>query len=311
MTSRPTLIATSGLALALLLAGSAIGFAQEAEMTPLAAPLATPGEPENTLGTAPRPTTAGFSDDFLPGFLTAGGPLDSPEPDLVVTIRGGIDISPAYLGSDEYELGPDIRPRLDYVRFPGGFEFGSSETVGFRTGPGVTGSIRVLRERDSSDYPEIAGLNDVDLSFEAGLGVEYQQRNYRAFADVRYGLVGHHTWVSDVGVDGIVYPVDGLTLTAGPRVLLGTDRFTDTYFGVSPEEADRADLAPFDAEGGVYAAGVEVTARYLFNERWGVEGIATWNRLLNDAADSPVTEQGSEDQYRFRLGITRRISLDF
>ena len=34
-------------------------------------------------------------------------------------------------------------------------------------------------------------------------------------------------------------------------------------------------------------------ARYLFNERWGVEGSASWDRLLNDAADSPITEQGS------------------
>jgi outer membrane protein len=56
---------------------------------------------------------------------------------------------------------------------------------------------------------------------------------------------------------------------------------------------------------------MEVRARYLFNRRWGVEGVATYNRLLNDAGDSPITEAGSPDQYEFRLGITRRISLDF
>ena len=42
-----------------------------------------------------------------------------------------------------------------------------------------------------------------------------------------------------------------------------------------------------------------------------VEGGASWGRLLNDAADSPITEEGSADQYRVRLGITRSISLDF
>jgi outer membrane protein len=51
--------------------------------------------------------------------------------------------------------------------------------------------------------------------------------------------------------------------------------------------------------------------RYLLNERWGVEGAAEYERLLNDAADSPITEQGSADQYTVRVGITRRISLDF
>ena len=33
--------------------------------------------------------------------------------------------------------------------------------------------------------------------------------------------------------------------------------------------------------------------------------------LLNDAADSPITEQGAVDQYRVGIGLTRRISLDF
>ena len=44
-------------------------------------------------------------------------------------------------------------------------------------------------------------------------------------------------------------------------------------------------------------AGVEVGARYLFNERWGVEGAVGYERLIDDAADSPITAQGSADQY--------------
>lgn len=270
------------------------------------APLSPPPPPE------PGPdTTGGFSDDFLPGFLTAGGALDAADPDIVATIRLGIDVGPAYFGSDEYELGPNFVPRFDLIRFPGGFEFGSSQAVGFRTGPGLQGSVRYIGRRNSDDYAAIEGLDDVQASFELGLGATYEQRNYRFFANARYGVIGHNTWVGELGADGISYPVDGLTLTAGPRVQLGSNQFTGTYFGVTPSEAEDSDLPAFDADGGVYAAGMEVSARYLFNERWGVEGIATYNRLLNDAADSPITEAGSADQYEFRLGITRRISLDF
>ena len=158
---------------------------------------------------------------------------------------------------------------------------------------------------------EIKGLDNVDWAAEAGLGVGYEQRNWRVFTDVRYGFIGHNAWVGEIGADGIAYPVDGLTLTFGPRLSFGDDKFARTYFGISERESEASGLEAFDAEGGLLGAGVELGARYLFNDRWGVEGAANWQRLMNSAADSPVTATGSEDQYSLRLGITRRISLDF
>jgi MipA family protein len=246
-----------------------------------------------------------------PGLLAAGGALDSRTPDVVVTLRAGVQVSPAYFGSDEDDLGPDLAARIDYFRFPNGFEYGSSRTVGFRTGWGIQGSFRYLGERDSDDHDQIEGLDNVPWAAEAGLGVGYEQRNWRVFTDVRYGFVGHNAWVGEIGADGIAYPMEGLTLTLGPRLEFGDNRFAETYFGISSEESANSGLTPFQADGGLLGAGLEFGARYLFNERWGVEGAAGWQRLLNDAADSPVTETGSEDQYSVRVGITRRISLDF
>lgn len=246
-----------------------------------------------------------------PGLLSAGGLLDATTPDVVVTLRAGVQMSPAYLGSDDYELGPDLAARLDYVRFPGGFEYGSSRTVGFRSGWGLQGSFRYLGSRKAEDHDVLKGLDDVDWSMELGLGVGYEQRNWRAFTDVRYGFVGHNAWVGEMGADAIAYPMEGLTLTAGPRLNFGTDRFAQTYFGVSDTESKDSGLRAYDAQGGLLGAGIEIGARYLFNERWGVEGAATWDRLVNSAADSPITATGSEDQYSVRVGITRRISLDF
>jgi outer membrane scaffolding protein for murein synthesis (MipA/OmpV family) len=240
-----------------------------------------------------------------------GGLLTATNPDLVTTLRAGVAVSPAYLGSDDYELGPDLDIRFDYIRLPGGLEFGSSSSVGFRTGWGLSGSLRYLGDRDSGDHDQIRGLDNVPWSLEAGLGVGYEQRNYRAFTDVRYGFVGHNAWVGEIGADAIAYPMDGLTVTLGPRLEFGDNKFAETYFGVSPAEEAASGLEAFDAKGGLLAAGLELGGRYRFNERWGVEGAASWGRLLNDAADSPVTETGSEDQYRIRLGITRSISLDF
>lgn len=272
--------------------------------TALAQAPSSPSPPAPAEPSVPLPPPAG-----QPGLLDAGGRLDSATPDIVVTLRAGVQVSPAYFGSDDYQLGPDLAARFDYVRFPGGFEYGSSRAVGFRSGWGLQGSVRYIGERDSDD--EISGLDDVPWSFEAGLGVGYEQRNWRAFADVRYGFVGHNAWVGQLGADAIAYPIEGLTLTAGPRLDFGTDGFAQTYFGVNAEESTASGIDAYDASGGLLGAGFEVGARYLFNERWGIEGAVTYDRLVNDAADSPITALGSPDQYSARVGITRRISLDF
>lgn len=295
----------AGLAQAVPSAGTgtaeAVGLRPETEILPGFGQTITPA------------TTAGFSDAELglPAILHEGGRLDAPNPDIVITLRAGGKIRPAYPGSGDSEASATAKARVDYLRFPNGFEYGSGDTVGFRTGLGLRGTMRYLPHRNSRHHEELTGLDNIPWAFETGLGVGYEQRNYRVFADVRYGIIGSHAWRGDVGADAIAYPIDGLTLTLGPRLGFASSRFTDTYFGVSERESERSGLEAFNAEGGLASAGVEVTARYLFNDRWGVEGEASWERLLNDAADSPITRNGDADQYSLSLGLTRRISLDF
>ena len=230
----------------------------------------------------------------------------------MLTLRAGVQVSPAYLGSDDYEVGPDLAARLDYIRFPGGFEFGSGRTVGFRSGWGVRARPATSASATPTSTTRSRASTMSTGRPRLGLGIGYEQRNWRVFTDVRYGVIGHNAWVGEVGADGIAYPIDGLTLTLGPRLSFGTDSFAETYFGDQPRTNRSSRGSPaYNASGGLLGAGMELGARYLFNERWGVEGAATWNRLVNDAADSPVTDTGSADQYEVRLGITRSISLDF
>lgn len=250
-------------------------------------------------------------DNVLPGLLSAGGVLDNPDPDLVLTIGGGASYKPAYFGSDEYEFGPSGTFRLDFIRFPNGFTFGSGAAVGFIDGLSLLGSSNYVSKRNSSDYSEIDGLDDVDTTLELGFGLGYEKDAYRVFANARYGFFGHEAIVGDVGVDLIARPIQGLTLTAGPRLNWGTGKYADTYFGVSQDEAVASGLTAFSADGGIMRAGVEITALYQFNPRWGVRGVFNWDRLTNDAASSPITKQGSEDQYRIKLELVRRVSINF
>ncbi|MBJ3761222.1 MipA/OmpV family protein [Maribius pontilimi] len=259
---------------------------------------------------------------FLPGMAVAGDlslPVEEPQPlyvapasspDLIFTLRGGVATAPDYFGSDDYTIGPDFGFSLQYARLFGR-EFGSADPNDPRYGIGLRGSFRFVDERTADDNAELAGLEDVDTSLELGLGLGYTSYRVDAFADMRYGVVGHEALVGELGADFKVYPTDRLTLSLGPRVFVGSGKYADTYFSVSPGEAAASAFDAYDADGGVLSAGLELGATYELNEKWGVEGAVTWDRFTGDAEDSPIVQNGDRDQYGLRVGITRQITLDF
>ncbi len=234
-------------------------------------------------------------------------------PDLVFTITGGIAGQPAYFGSGNYEASATGGFSLKYLRLPGGVTIGSPDPDHVRYGFAPRGSFRIVKARTTADNPELAGLNDIDLAVEIGLGLGYTQRHFQAFAEARYGVVGHESWVGELGADVVARPADRLTLTAGPRLFLGDDTFASTYYGVTALEsvASGGAFAPYSASGGALRAGFEVGATYKINDVWEMTGAMRYDRLLNDAADSPITAQGSADQFSARIGLTRRFSIDF
>lgn len=234
-------------------------------------------------------------------------------PDFVFFLGAGATSSPTYFGSDKYEVTPDVLFAFRFLRLPGDNTFGSTDPDYEPSGFGPRGSLRVVKKRSSDDHSELAGLDDIDMSIEVGLGLGYRQRNFRAYADARYGLLGHESWVGELAADYVAHPIDGLTLTLGPRLLLGSDKYASTYFGVTSSEsaASGGKFASYDASGGLISAGIELAGIYQLNEKWGLVGSARWESLMNDAADSPITSMGSEDQFTVSFGISRLFSLDF
>lgn len=237
--------------------------------------------------------------------------IDASDPDVVLTLGFGAGFSPAYPGSDDLVFGPSGTFRVGFFRLPNGFTFSSLGSTVAREEFGLYGSARYIGERDVSEYGEITGLDDVPWTLEAGLGLGYESDNYRVFGDIRYGFHGHESFVGTLGADLIARPSEQLVVRFGPRAEFGSDSYASTYFGVTPSEAAAGSLSPFDADGGLMGAGLELRAVYALNERWGIEGRARWLRLQNDAADSPITKTGSEDQFIVSVILTRNVSLDF
>ena len=244
--------------------------------------------------------------------LAAAAQATEPAPDLIFTLGAGVSATPEYFGSEDYEVGPDFSLGFGYVNLAGR-GIGNPDPTNPGYGFGFRGSFRYVGERETGDYPELAGLDDVDASYELGGGIGYRSTNLDAFADLRYGIGGHDSFVGELGADAKMHPTDRLTLTLGPRVLIGSDDYAATYFGVTPAEAAASGgaISAYDADGGVLSAGLELGATYDVSDKWGIEGAVTWDRLTGDAESSPVVEQGDRDQYGLKIGVTRLITLDF
>ncbi|MDX8348276.1 MipA/OmpV family protein [Cognatiyoonia sp. IB215446] len=223
---------------------------------------------------------------------------------IAFTLGLGAQSQPGYFGADDNEVGPGADFEFGRLQF-GSISLGGRSRDGLRFG----GSARFIDERSADDYPELEGLDDIDFSLEVGGGLEFNAPDYELFAKLRYGVIGHEALVAELGGDLIIRPDDQVTLRAGPRLLWGSEDFTQTYFGVTPEESAASDFNAFEPGAGLVSAGVAAEATYQFNDTWGVAGKVRYDRLQDDAADSPITQ--SEDQLTGSVVITRRISFGF
>lgn len=223
-----------------------------------------------------------------------------------VTLRLGIGpkSKPEYPGADANNVGVAGRFAIEQFEF-GGLGRGD----GVRQGLGFGASLRIVGARSSDDFEELTGLDDIDASIEVGGGLKYTQPGYEVFANLRYGVIGHETFVGEVGGDLIYRPSDQFTLSAGPRLFWGSDDYAQTYFGVTAQESAASAFEAFDAGGGVLSQGLQAEATYEFNEDWGVTGRIRYDRLQDDAANSPITQ--SEDQLTGSIVLTRRVTFGF
>jgi outer membrane protein len=254
------------------------------------------------------PTAAALAADVpapLPP-LPADGAAPVRPYDIVLEIGAGGAMRPAYEGAKGYEFNPTGFFTLHYLWLPGiGDVKKERADEGFSIGP----SFRYVYKRDSDDHPELRGLGNIDAAFELGGRIAYQWSMFRPWLAVRYGLGGHSGIVAETGLDLRFRPSAVTEFTIGPRASFATSEYMRTYFGVSPAESARSGLSAYNPGGGIKGAGVEVTSRYEFTDRWALVGMAYYERLIGDAAASPVVKAGNENQITAKLGLSYKFGL--
>lgn len=226
--------------------------------------------------------------------------------DIVLEVGGGILTRPDYEGSKDYTFQPWPIVDLKFLRLPVFGTFGGGPESGISFSP----SFRVISERDDDDHSELAGLDDVDLTVEVGGKVGYRYGMVRGLLTLRHGFGGHEGFVGEAGLDLIGRPVPRLEVSGGPRLYFSDSEYMETYFGVTPAQSAASGLPAFDPDGGIKGIGFVGEAKYALTPRWSVVGEAGYERLIGDAADSPITDLGSKDQFSGAIGLSYRFGLN-
>jgi outer membrane scaffolding protein for murein synthesis (MipA/OmpV family) len=174
---------------------------------------------------------------------------------------------------------------------------------------GLAGNVKAARK--AANYSELNGLDDVKQAFELGGFIQYFPTDwFRLRTELRRGFGGHTGVVADFSADVLVPVWSRLTWSGGPRFTLASTRATAPYFSVDSVQSAASGLPVFDAKGGAHSVGAGTQVRYQITPRWEAHAYVEYDRLLGDAAASPLVEQrGSPNQISFGLGAS--YSFDF
>lgn len=244
--------------------------------------------------------------DFV-GVLTFLAPSNT---DLSLGV--GPEYRPDYFGSDDYKWKAD--PEV-YVKFRN-FVFIDNDGAdvalfgfsGFSFGP----SIRLVGDRDEDDNPALAGLGDIDHTFEVGgfAATKFVDR-FLFRAKIRKGVVGGHDGLSvDAAGTFLLFRYGRVsTSISGNATWIGND-YADTYFSVTPAQSLASGLPVYDASRGVRDVGGSFNAYINIMKRWSLNPYVSYRYIMPEFADTPIIEQfGDQNQYVAGFHIMREFNL--
>jgi outer membrane protein len=233
--------------------------------------------------------------------------------DRRVRVGLGVQTRPEYIGADKN----NFLPLLDFSmkRGPEPFDFEAPDdnfdialfkSEGFSAGPVAAYQSGRKRKDVGADVDKLKGTIEVGgfAQYELGTGT-------RLRLEVRQGLGGHKGLVGQLGADQVWRDGDKWQFSVGPRVLASNGRFMRSWFGVDDDVALATGLDEFEPDGGIHAVGLTSGVYYSFGGAFGMFGYARGERLVGDAADSPIVKEfGSKTQLSAGLGLTYTFNLN-
>lgn len=251
------------------------------------------------------------------GLLSIRRPVRDPNAPAWSFIVGmGALARPDYVGADSYKVSAIPAVSISYRDW---FFADPTSGVGVRWRPDqrlrLSAGADYAFGRDADDGPLLAGSEDLDGGVTAFTEAEirpFTQGIGRAFS---VGI-GVETPLSG-DIDGVEGAVDfavsapwgeGGYASVSVGAIWASGAMMDDLFGVTPAMNAASGLPLYTPEGGIRSYEAGITAVRSLGGRWSVLMTGGYERLVGDAADSPIVE--SRDQFRAAGAILYELGGD-
>jgi len=253
---------------------------------------------------------------FLFGFaaiLSAWSAASAQDASAIrVRVGLGAQLQPDFIGGKHSDLAPLFD--LNIARGTNEFRFGAPDdspglavvsSDGFSFGP----AVNMQGRRRESDVG--APVGSVSRTFEAGAFAQYLVANsFRVRAEVLKGINGAGGVVGTIGADKIWRDGDRYVFSIGPRVLFSDARYQRAYFGVTPAASLASGLPTYRPGAGIYGVALASGLSYQLSGPWGLFGYARYERLIGNAAKSPIVREfGSRNQLSGGIGLSYTFTV--
>ena len=249
----------------------------------------------------------------LAAILPAWGAADAQDSrDIRVRVGLGAQLRPEFIGADSTSVSPLFH--VNVARGTNEFRFGAPDDSpgiavtsadGFSFGP--AGNIQGRRKASDVGAP----VDSIKRTFEVGAFAQYEWHDsFRLRAELLKGINGHDGLLGTISADKIWRDGDRYVFSVGPRVLFSDGRYQRTYFGVTPAVALATGLPTYRPSSGIYAVAAAAGVTYALNDRLGLFGFGRYERLVGDAAKSPIVRQfGSRNQLSGGVGLNYTFTI--
>ena len=167
-------------------------------------------------------------------------------------------------------------------------------------------ALRYRPGRDQDDSELLRGLGDIDGGLEAGVLAVWRPGGGPVSLSLAsyQGLGRAEGWTLEAAAKYSARLTESLRGSLGAAAMFADRDYLRQHFGVTPAQSGGSGYRAYEPGGGWKHASISAALSYGLTDALGLSLAGEYKRLVGPAADSPLLERGSADQFLSALSVT-------
>jgi outer membrane protein len=228
---------------------------------------------------------------------SADTPHGSSTNHLKATLGAGVATAPEFEGSKKNEavFVPVIELAYDrlFLSTSNGLGYRIIDTDLWTVAP----SVRYRAGRDEDDSALLRGMGNLDPGLAAGAMVSYHPSDLSLFLNGYQGFGDVEGLTLEVGAAYSRQLMASLNASAQVSTMFSDQKYNQLFFGVSRQQAGRSGYRLYEPDSGFKHVALGGSVSYSLTQSVNVGVFGEYKLLTGPAADSPLVERGSKNQF--------------